>query len=73
MRCFGWAEADGWGLRSDDDDEVQVCGSELTLIIFMVDQQSERRTREGQIYCKPIPRFKGAASGLCLCVEVPVL
>lgn len=50
-----------------------MCGAELTLIILMVDKQSEGHTQEGQIYHKPIPRFKGAASGLCLCAEVPVL
>lgn len=52
---------------------MRLCRAELTLIILMVDKLSEGHSREGPIYRKPIPRFKGAASGLCLCAEVPVL
>lgn len=47
--------------------------AELTLLILMVNEKSEGNTREGQICCKLIPRFKGAASGLCLCFEASVL
>lgn len=50
-----------------------MCRAELTLIILMVDEKSEGHILEGQIYRKLIPRFKGAASGLCLCFEVSVL
>lgn len=50
-----------------------MCRAELTLIILMVDEKSEGQKWEGKIYLRLIPRFKGAASGLCSCFEVSVL